>query len=118
VWHLPVAGARTTRDIVGQVYALAGRRPRILAAGRTTLRLIGVVNPAMREYLHTLYQFSERWVVDDTAFRTAFGALATPLDDALAATTTWYRDAGSATRAAASREPNPVVSRLSRKGSS
>jgi hypothetical protein len=92
---------------IGQVYALAGRRPRILAAGRTTLRLIGVVNPAMREYLHTLYQFSERWVVDDTAFRTAFGARATPLDDALAATTTWYRDAGSATRAAASREPNP-----------
>jgi nucleoside-diphosphate-sugar epimerase len=91
VWHLPVAAARTTRDIVGQVYALAGRRPRILAAGRTTLRLIGIVNPAMREYLHTLYQFSERWVVDDTAFRTAFGALATPLDDALAATTTWYR---------------------------
>ena len=81
-------------------------------------RLIGVVNPAMREYLHTLYQFSERWVVDDTAFRTAFGTLATPLDDALATTTTWYRDAASLTRAAASREPNPVVSRLSRKGSS
>ena len=27
VWHLPVAEARTTRDIVDQVYALAGRRP-------------------------------------------------------------------------------------------
>jgi len=107
VWHLPVAAARTTRDIVGQVYALAGRRPRMLAAGRTTLRLIGVVNPAMREYLHTLYQFSERWVVDDTAFRTAFGALATPLDDALAATAAWYRDAKPANRVPASREPNP-----------
>ena len=78
-----------------------------VCAGRTTLRLIGVVNPAMREYLHTLYQFSERWVVDDTAFRTAFGALATRLDDALATTTAWYRDAGSASRAPASREPNP-----------
>ena len=65
------------------------------------------VNPAMREYLHTLYQFSERWVVDDTAFRTAFGAHATPLDDALAATTAWYRDAKPANRAPASREPNP-----------
>lgn len=95
VWHLPVAAARTTRDIVRQAYALAGHRPRILAAGRTTLRLLGVVSPAMREYLHTLYQFSERWVVDDTAFRAAFGDLATPLDDALAATTRWYRDAAS-----------------------
>ena len=61
----------------------------------------------MREYLHTLYQFTERWVVDDTAFRTAFGTHATPLDDALAATAAWYRDAGSVTRAPASREPNP-----------
>ena len=43
VWHLPVAEARTTRAIVDQVYALAGRRPRVLAAGRTTLRLLGVV---------------------------------------------------------------------------
>jgi nucleoside-diphosphate-sugar epimerase len=96
VWHLPVAEARTTRAIVHQVYALAGRPPRVLAAGRTTLRLLGVVSPAMREYLHTLYQFSERWVIDDTAFRAAFGIRATPLDDALAATTAWYRDAASA----------------------
>jgi nucleoside-diphosphate-sugar epimerase len=107
VWHLPVAEARTTRAIVNQVYALAGRPPRILAAGRTTLRLLGVVKPAMREYLHTLYQFSERWVVDDTAFRAAFGLLATPLDDALTATTTWYRDERPATRDPATREPNP-----------
>jgi nucleoside-diphosphate-sugar epimerase len=98
VWHLPVAEARTTRGIVSQVYALAGRRPRVLAAGRTTLRLLGVVSPAMREYRHTLYQFSERWVVDDSEFRTAFGILATPLDDALATTTTWYHDAGPASR--------------------
>lgn len=98
VWHLPVAEARTTRGIVSQVYALAGRRPRVLAAGRTTLRLLGVVSPAMREYRHTLYQFSERWVVDDSEFRTAFGILATPLNDALATTTKWYHDAGPASR--------------------
>jgi nucleoside-diphosphate-sugar epimerase len=107
VWHLPVAEACTTRDIVHRVYGLAGRRSRIIAAGRTTLRLLGVVNPAMREYLHTLYQFSERWVVNDTAFRAAFGALATPLGEALAATTTWYRDEGPATSDPAVHEPNP-----------
>jgi hypothetical protein len=37
----------------------------------------------MREYLHTLHQFTDRWVVDDTAF----GDRCTPLNDALA----WYR---------------------------
>jgi len=101
VWHLPVAEASTTRGIVHRVCALAGHRPRVLAAGRTTLRLLGVVNPAMREYLHTLYQFSERWVVSDAAFRAAFDTCATPLDDALAATIRWYLAARSATHAAA-----------------
>lgn len=44
----------------------------------------------MREYLRTLYQFTDRWVVDDGKFRAAFGDIATPLDEALAATTEWY----------------------------
>lgn len=95
IWHLPVAPARTTRAIIAEVYRLAGRRPRCFAAGRTTLRLLGLAQPAMREYLHTLYQFTDRWVVDDSAYRTAFGVQATPLDDALAATLRWYRDAAA-----------------------
>ncbi len=51
------------------------------------------MKPAMREYLHTLYQFTDPWVVDDSTFRTAFGASATPLDEALDATLAWYRTA-------------------------
>jgi nucleoside-diphosphate-sugar epimerase len=91
IWHLPVAETRTTRQLIDHVYRLAGHRPRSFAAGRTTLRLFGLVKPAMREYLHTLYQFTDRWVVDDTRFRTAFGDHTTPLDDALATTLAWYR---------------------------
>ena len=91
IWHLPVPEACTTRQLIDQVYALAGHRPRLLAAGRTTLRLLGAVLPELREYRHTLYQFTEPWVVDDNAFRTAFGGYATPLADALAATVDWYR---------------------------
>ena len=92
VWHLPVGETRTTRQIIEQVYALAGtRRPRILAAGRGTLRALGLIRPPMREYLHTLYQFSSPWVVDDGKFRSSFGGRTTPLDDALATTLAWYR---------------------------
>ncbi|MFG2500809.1 NAD-dependent epimerase/dehydratase family protein [Streptomyces sp. NPDC048441] len=93
IWHLPVAPTRTTRQIIDQVYGLAGHRPRTLAAGRTTLHLFGLIKPTMREYLHTLYQFTGRWVVDDSKFRMAYGGLATPLTDALATTLRWYRDA-------------------------
>jgi nucleoside-diphosphate-sugar epimerase len=100
IWHLPVGETRTTRQIVEIVYALAGHRPRLLAAGATTLRMIGLVKPAMREYLHTLYQFTDRWVVDDSKFRAAFGDHATPLDDALASTLQSYRNAAVPTGAA------------------
>ena len=96
-WHLPVAETRTTRQIIEQVYALAGHRPKVLAAGRTTLRAIGLVKPELREYLHTLYQFTDPWVVDDDKFRTAFGDHATPLDQALETTVAWYRAAALVT---------------------
>jgi nucleoside-diphosphate-sugar epimerase len=93
VWHLPVAPARTTRQIIEQVYRLAGSRLRLVAAGSTALRAMGLVRPALREYLHTLYQFTDTWVVDDSRFRSAFGDLSTPLDEALDTTLAWYRGA-------------------------
>lgn len=92
VWHLPVAETRTIRATIEAVYAAAGARPRVMAAGPWMLRGLGVFQPAMREYLHTLYQFTAPWVVDDSKFRAAFGDLATPLDDAIGTTLAWYRD--------------------------
>jgi nucleoside-diphosphate-sugar epimerase len=92
IWHLPVAGPRTTRSLIEEVYRLAGHKPRTLVAGRGTLPALGLFKPEMREYLHTLYQFTAPWVVDDSKFRTAFGDLATPLDEALATTFQWYAE--------------------------
>jgi len=46
----------------------------------------------MREYRHTLYQFTAPWVVDDSRFRAAFGDCSTPLDEALETTLRWFRD--------------------------
>ena len=100
IWHLPVGQTRTTKQIIDTVYRLAGHKPRSFAAGRTTLTLFGLVKPAMREYLHTLYQFTDAWVVDDSKFRAAFGDHSTPLDDALAATLRWYRESAKAVTAA------------------
>lgn len=91
VWHLPVAEAWTTRQVVDRVYGLAGTRPKLFAAGRTALRLYGLLKPDLREYLHTLYQFTQDWVVSDAKFRAAFGDRSTPLPVALATTLDWYR---------------------------
>ncbi len=105
VWHLPVAAPWTTRRIIERICQLAGRPSRLLAAGRSTLRLLGTFLPELREYRHTLYQFSEPWVVDDSAFRTAFAGRATPLPEALAITLDWFRDELTAT-VAESRHPS------------
>ena len=78
--------------VLRHVYGLAGARPRVLAAGRTALRLVGLARPRDAQFLHTLYQFTEPWIVDDSKFRAAFGDLATPLDEALESTLRWYRE--------------------------
>lgn len=54
IWHLPIAATWTTRRIVDFIYHTAGKKPRLYAAGRTTLSVYGLVKPSMREYLHTL----------------------------------------------------------------
>jgi nucleoside-diphosphate-sugar epimerase len=95
-WHLPVAEPRTTRQIIEHVYRTTGHPPRVLAAGRGTLRALGLVKPEVREYLHTLYQFTDPWVVDDSKWRAAFGPSATPVEDALDATLAWYRATSAA----------------------
>jgi nucleoside-diphosphate-sugar epimerase len=92
IWHLPVTEIRTTRQLVEEVYRLAGHRPRLIAAGRVALLTLGILQPAMREYRHTLYQFTAPWVVDDGLFRAAFGDSSTPLSEALETTLRWYGD--------------------------
>ena len=54
---------------------LARSKPKLFAAGRTSLWLYGLVKPEMREYLHTLYQFTDDWTVSDARFRATFGDL-------------------------------------------
>ena len=90
IWHLPIAETWTTRQIIDHVYALAATKPRMYAAGKTSLRLYGIAKPPMREYLQTLYQFTDDWRVSDRRFREQFGDLSTPLADALATTLRWY----------------------------
>jgi nucleoside-diphosphate-sugar epimerase len=96
VWHLPVNETWTTRHVIDHAYTLAGHRTRILAAGRTTLRLFGVIKPEMREYLHTMYQFNDDWTVSDTKYRTTFGDHSTPLAEAIGTTLGWYEPRASA----------------------
>jgi hypothetical protein len=45
----------------------------------------------LRELPEMAYEFDEPFVLDTSKYQTAFGAAATPLADAIAATLAWYR---------------------------
>ncbi len=90
-WHLPSAPAISTRAFAAQAYAAAGTSGRVKKVPAVALRALGLVVPPVREMIEMRYEFETDFVVDDSAYRAAFGDEPTPLGDALAATIAWYR---------------------------
>ncbi|NUT32063.1 MAG: NAD-dependent epimerase/dehydratase family protein [Hamadaea sp.] len=92
LWHLPVAAPVTGREFLSQVWAAAGGTPRMAGLGPGMQRLIGLFIPVVRELAETRYQRDRPFVVDDAAFRAAFGPVrVTPTAEAVAATVAWFR---------------------------
>lgn len=91
-WHLPSAEAVTGRAFLGLVRDAVGGPSKIAGLGRGAQRLIGLVNPTVRELGETWYQHDRPFVSDDSAFRGTFGPVeATPHAEGVAATLHWYR---------------------------
>jgi nucleoside-diphosphate-sugar epimerase len=90
-WHVPTNPPATQRDMLRQVARRAGApEPKVKGTPRWMVRLAGVGSPLMRELVELTYQFESDFVVDSSAFTTAFGIEPTPLDEALDATTDWW----------------------------
>ena len=93
VWHLPNdPHTRTTRQLVDAIYRLAGQpRTKVRGIPPPLLRVLGVVNPTVRELIELQYEFQEPFIVDSTKIATRLHVHATPLDQALADTVASYR---------------------------
>jgi nucleoside-diphosphate-sugar epimerase len=86
VWHLPVAGSPTGRELLDLACRIAGiqARPRVVTPLMN--RLAGLFSAQIREGNEMMYEFTEAFVVDDSAFTRAFpGTPASSLDDAVRA---------------------------------
>jgi nucleoside-diphosphate-sugar epimerase len=92
VWHLPNdPDTRTTRRLVDIVYRHAGHpRAGLRAVPVPVLRVLGLVNPTVRELIEMQYQFAEPFVVDSRRITDKLGVRATPAPEALAATLATY----------------------------
>jgi hypothetical protein len=72
-----------------------GIAPRLSAVPRAMTRVLlpvlGLVVPPMRGLVENLYIFYEPYVVDHTAYGSAFGDSSTPLREAIRQTVAWAR---------------------------
>lgn len=91
-WILPHAPAVTGREFLGLVNACLPRPQKTGVLSPWMLRLAAPVHRVSKEMLGILYQWSDPFVVDDSAFRATFGAVdVTPVEQAVRTTVEAYR---------------------------
>ncbi|MER7846158.1 NAD-dependent epimerase/dehydratase family protein [Kitasatospora sp. NPDC096077] len=89
LWHLPVDGPYTTRQIHGIIGDLTGE-PTQLTVQREAEPFGPYDEEFMAEYRELFYWHTEPFVMDDSLYTSTFGARATPMREALATTLDWF----------------------------
>lgn len=89
---LPVVDAMPTEAFLAALFDRLGVAPRTDFLSPLAMRVLGLFVQPLRESVEMDYEWRADYVVDDGAFRQAFGFRATPLDVALAATAAWARE--------------------------
>ena len=95
-WHVPNAPAIPLEAFVELVFEAAGQEPKLTylpkPVTQTLLPVLGLVVPPVRGLSENFYQTYESFVVDDSAYKTAFGDHATPLREGIGQTLEWLRE--------------------------
>jgi nucleoside-diphosphate-sugar epimerase len=86
-WNFAGSGTITQREFANKVFAQAGRKPQLMVANLFMLRLIGLFDPIMREFVEMSYLQSDPVLLDDHALRALLPAVhVTGYDDGIART--------------------------------
>jgi nucleoside-diphosphate-sugar epimerase len=72
-WNLGGAGVTTQLELARLAF---GGNPRYLAAGKTILRIMGLFDPFLREFVEMHYLLSDPLIVDDAALQKLIGPIA------------------------------------------
>ncbi len=80
-WHVPTRPALSVREMVDRLAAEAGTAPvPVRGLPPAVLGVASVFSPLLRELKEVRYQFDRPFVVDSSAYESAFSVRATPLD--------------------------------------
>lgn len=87
VWHVPTNAPCTQRELLTQVAAAAGvPAPKIATTPMWMLRGLGLVKKPVAAAAKVAYQFTDPFVIDDSAARARFGLAPTPWQDVVTET--------------------------------
>ena len=65
-WNFAGSGVATQREIVTKIFAAAGKPVKMVVAGKTLLRVMGLFNPLMREMVEMHYLQTDPVLMDDS----------------------------------------------------
>jgi nucleoside-diphosphate-sugar epimerase len=74
-WNFAGSGTITQRELVTRIYAMTGSKLRMVVAGKTTLRVMGLFNPLMRELVEMHYLQTSPVLLDDSRLEKLLGTL-------------------------------------------
>ena len=78
-WNLGGFGITSQLDLARLAY---GGKPRVMAVGKTLLRILGLFNPVLRELVEMNYLMTDPLIVDDSALQQLLGEIAkTPYNE-------------------------------------
>ncbi|MGE7438513.1 NAD-dependent epimerase/dehydratase family protein [Kitasatospora sp. NPDC001175] len=90
-WHVPTAPAASIREMVNRVAADAKTGPvAVRRLSPAVLGLASLFSPLIRELREVRYQFDRPFVLDSSAYESAFTVCATPVEEQLKATVEWW----------------------------
>jgi nucleoside-diphosphate-sugar epimerase len=72
-WYLAGPGAITQRQMAEMAFAVTGRKPKLRVAGKTMLRIAGLFNPEMGEFVEMHYLQTTPVLMDDSALTKLLG---------------------------------------------
>lgn len=83
IWHLPTAPPLTGKEWIEKIAKETGVSAKTMVTSKFMVRILGLFNPIMREFVEMLYQYDRDYVFDSTKFETSFKMHPTPVDDAI-----------------------------------
>lgn len=90
-WHVPSDAPVTQGELIRMLEAELGRPVKAMAGGQLILSVMGLFNPNVREIVEMLYEFTQPFVMDSSAFQKTFDAQPTPIREAVQNTLEWNR---------------------------